>query len=250
MKMFPVVISLILPCLSELSAQSPAYRPALIGNGPKSLINLIDTQKLMAAGQKDAVVMFSCVVAPGRNLSLVRTVETVTYRESANAKALRVEVQKKCADAKFIPAVYEGKSVWVVFSGAVVFSMANGAPHLRVFACQDSEGMTGRGDFVAPQLLLGTDDWEAAKKELSAAAAHLRNGAIELTISTDANGTVKNIAVLSEDPNGYNFGHAAVQEYKNAKFIPGFRNGKPVACSFTFTTLVGVIRTWRGRFHG
>ncbi|HEU4772604.1 MAG TPA: hypothetical protein VFS68_10670, partial [Candidatus Udaeobacter sp.] len=42
----------------------PEIRPALIGTGPNSLINTIDTADLIKKGQKEAAVMFSCLVAP------------------------------------------------------------------------------------------------------------------------------------------------------------------------------------------
>ena len=77
----------------------------------------------------------------------------------------------------------------------------------------------------------------------------MQYGATELLVSTDAGGSVKNISVLSEDPKGFNFGHAAVQEFQHVKFIPGFRNGQPVPCTFTYTTYVSVVRTWHGRLH-
>lgn len=43
---------------SGAAGESASFRPALVGNGPKSLVNLIDTAKLMQQGQQDAVVMF------------------------------------------------------------------------------------------------------------------------------------------------------------------------------------------------
>ena len=42
----------------------PELRPAQLGTGPDSLINKIDTADLIKKGQKDAAVMFSCLVAP------------------------------------------------------------------------------------------------------------------------------------------------------------------------------------------
>src|SRR5438128_2168027 len=42
----------------------PEFRPALLGTGPDSLINKIDTADLIKKGQKDAAIMFSCLVAP------------------------------------------------------------------------------------------------------------------------------------------------------------------------------------------
>src|SRR2546430_17340718 len=42
----------------------PEFRPALLGTGPDAMINKIDTADLIKKGQKDAAVMFSCLVAP------------------------------------------------------------------------------------------------------------------------------------------------------------------------------------------
>ena len=42
----------------------PEFRPALIGTAPNALINTIDTADLIKKGQKEAAVMFSCLVAP------------------------------------------------------------------------------------------------------------------------------------------------------------------------------------------
>ncbi len=45
------------------SAESlPEYRPALLGHGKRSLINLIDVNSLVKRGQGNATVMFSCGV--------------------------------------------------------------------------------------------------------------------------------------------------------------------------------------------
>src|SRR5205809_6423128 len=47
----------------------PEFRPALIGTGPDSLINRIDTADLIKKGQKDGAVMFSCLGAYWRHRS-------------------------------------------------------------------------------------------------------------------------------------------------------------------------------------
>ncbi|PYL56525.1 MAG: hypothetical protein DMF30_09595, partial [Verrucomicrobia bacterium] len=39
-------------------AALPMYRPILLGQGPKSLVDRIDTQDLIKKGQKDALIMF------------------------------------------------------------------------------------------------------------------------------------------------------------------------------------------------
>ncbi len=38
----------------------PMYRPILLGKGPTSLIDRIDTQDLVKKGQKDAQITFIC----------------------------------------------------------------------------------------------------------------------------------------------------------------------------------------------
>src|SRR5438309_343459 len=47
---------------SSKKGDLPMYRPALLGGGPNSLINRIDTQDLIKKGQKDAAIMFNCSV--------------------------------------------------------------------------------------------------------------------------------------------------------------------------------------------
>src|SRR5207302_10311333 len=63
------LLSLVDPAWSQVSvtpsgrvAALPMYRPILLGQGPKSLVDRIDTQDLIKKGQKDALIMFNCAV--------------------------------------------------------------------------------------------------------------------------------------------------------------------------------------------
>src|SRR5207253_6566942 len=56
---FLLVIGFVLKCSAE---DLPLYRPALIGKSPEAIINRIDENLLLRAGQKDAAVMFSAGV--------------------------------------------------------------------------------------------------------------------------------------------------------------------------------------------
>src|SRR5215212_301990 len=48
----------------SLSAETlPEFRPALLGHGRRSMVNLINAESLMKRGQGDAIVMFSCGVS-------------------------------------------------------------------------------------------------------------------------------------------------------------------------------------------
>ncbi|MEO8043695.1 MAG: energy transducer TonB [Spartobacteria bacterium] len=221
---------------SVAAAQSP-FRPALVGNGPKSLVNQIDAKKLAAKGQGDAVVMFECYIGHSGKAEDGRT-----YRGTPDSKYLAREVEEALKRSYFIPAAYKGKPVSVYFAGAAMFYVIDGKPQLHVYANQSSEDLKQGKDFIAPQLISGTDDWDSAKTELEKARLHQRNGAAVLALRVGTDGQVKDIRVASEDPPNYNFGRAAVKEYTKAVFIPGFRNGKPVECSFDYTSYVLTYR--------
>jgi hypothetical protein len=228
----PLVSLTFLPAFS-VSAADAGMRPALIGNGPQALVNQIDTKKLIARGSKDAAIYFSCAVSAKGGASAV-----ITYRGTSDSKALAQAVKAAMPHSRFIPALYNGKPVDVWFSGMVFFFIMDGKPKLRVYAHQDQDDIAKGVDFVAPQLILGTENWKIAKTELEAARLARQNGAVELEISVDAEGKNQGMKVISEDPPNFNFGHAALTDYKNALFIPGFRNGQLGSCSFRFTDYV------------
>src|SRR5437867_11687763 len=106
----------------------PEFRPALLGTGPDSLVNRIDTVDLIKKGQKDAAIMFSCIVAPIGDILL-----SETYRGTPESKLLEQEVLKRLSDTKFIPAIHNHKPVPVFFYGTVVFSVVNGKPACAFF---------------------------------------------------------------------------------------------------------------------
>ena len=70
--------------LAETASQ---FRPALLGQHARSLVNIIDTQGLMKRGQGDGFVMFGCAVSEGGYGYWSRT-----YRASANTELLQKEV--------------------------------------------------------------------------------------------------------------------------------------------------------------
>jgi uncharacterized SAM-binding protein YcdF (DUF218 family) len=88
----------------------PEFRPALIGTAPNSLINTIDTADLIKKGQKEAAVMFSCLVAPTGDV-----VRSGAYRGTRGSELLEQELLKRLAKAKFIPAVHDHKLVIAIF---------------------------------------------------------------------------------------------------------------------------------------
>lgn len=225
-------------------ASEPQFRPALIGKGPKALVNLIDTQKLLAGGQKDALVMFDRLVAPGNPLRYDLTVKGLAYRGTPGSELLKKELLDKLSAAEFVPAIANHKPVDVLFLGTALFMVKDGRPHLRIYANQNHDDIRHGNDFIAPQLIIESRDWQVGEYDLALEKARVsgQNGAIQLSITVDAKGNQKNLKVILEDPPGFGFGAAIRKTYAKAKYIPGFRNGHPVECTFERTEY---FKTWR-----
>src|SRR5512147_2917892 len=85
----------------SLTPKLPEIRPALIGTAPNSLVNAIDTADLIKKGQKEAAVMFSCLVAPTGQI-----VTSGAYRGTLGSEPLEQELLKRLATARFIPAIH------------------------------------------------------------------------------------------------------------------------------------------------
>src|SRR5439155_6808352 len=130
----PLVALLWIAEFSNLHAAEPRFRPALIGDGPNALINLIDTKKLMEKGQGDGLLMFTCHV----NLDGKVQVYYI-YRETPGSKLLKEDVGNALWACRFIPAIYNGHRTEVSVAGTVVFLVKDGKPHLRVYMNQNHD---------------------------------------------------------------------------------------------------------------
>jgi TonB family protein len=206
----------------------PEFRPALIGTGPTALINTIDTAELIKKGQKDAAVMFTCLVAPTGEIA-----RSGTYRGTKGSELLEKEVLKRLVNAKFIPAIHNHQPVLAVFYGTVTFAVVNGKPRLRIFANQQLEELDKESDFIDPQPYVGQDSKFTGLHYPEIPTTVVLSGVVDLTLEVDAAGSVKSIQVASEEPPFLNFGEAALSDFNGAKFIPAFRNGKPVDSKVT-----------------
>ena len=209
-------------------AALPQYRPALLGTGPLSVINRIDTQELVRKGQKDASLMFGCAV-----MKTGEVVNSWIYRATDGSTDLEAEVFKCLDTAVFVPAIHNYQPVHVVYYGTVSFKMVNGKPRLRIFANQEAEELKKESDFVGPQPFVGPDSefdgLDYPKNPVTGALS----GLVELAVKIDAAGNPKDLRLVSEYPPLVGFGRAALEDFKGAKFIPAFRDGKPVECAIT-----------------
>jgi len=215
---------------SSQTAKLPMYRPIVLGTGPDSLINRIDTADLVRKGQKDAAIMFSCPVKKDGSILAVST-----YRGTADSKLLEQEVLKKmsaAANPKFIPAVYNHIPVDAIYYGTVTFVVVNDKPRLRIFSNQERDELKKESDFIGPQPFWGGDSKFTGFHYPSPQTAPVMvNGSAELEARIDAVGNLRELTLLSEEPPFLGFGDAAFDGLSKAKFIPAFRDGKPVACT-------------------
>lgn len=209
-------------------ATPPQYRPALLGAGPLSVINRIDTQELMRQGQKDATLMFCCSVKKTGEIG-----NTWIYRQSPESTALEQEAFRCLDTAVFVPGIYNRQPVHVLFFGTVSFKVVNGKPRLRIFANQEREELMSESDFVGPQPFVGRDSRFEGLHFPNDVLTGSISGLVELAMKIDADGNLKEMKLVSEYPPLAGFGRAAAEDFRVAKFIPAFRNGKPVESSIT-----------------
>lgn len=202
---------------------SPKYRPILLGTGPTSLINQIDRQGLLAKGQENGTLMFCCIVN-----KVGKMVAGQTYRRTAGSKLLEEEVQKRLNSSSFVPAIYNYKLVDAIYYGTVVFMVANGKPRLRIFSNQDVEEIIKENDFIWPQPVFGGESKFSGFHYPEETAVVETDGTVELALTIDVDGNIKEMKVESEKPPFMGFGDAALGDFKDAKFIPAFRSGDPI----------------------
>jgi len=206
----------------------PRYRPALLGGGPLSLINRISTEDLMKKGQKDGSLMFCCSVKSTGDVT-----SAWAYRGTPETKVLEEELMKRLNGTIMIPAIYDRNPVNVLFFGTITFAIVNEKPRLRIFANQEAEELKKESDFIGPQPFVGR---ESKFEGLHYPDDQLRvpiSGLVELAMKIDADGNLKDLQVVSEEPPLVGLRRAASEDFRVAKFIPAFRDGKPTACSIT-----------------
>ena len=218
------------PSATPATAQLPQYRPALLGVGPTSVINRMDTAGLIRDGQKDGQLYFCCAVN-----KLGETLDTWTYKQSPDSKLLERELVRCLDQARFVPAVYNHEPVFVLFYGTVTFKVVEGKPRLRIFANQEPEELKKEADFVGPQPFYGPGSKFEGLHYPTNAVSSILSGLVELAMKVDADGKLKELQVVSEYPPLAGFRRAAAEDFRVASFIPAFRDGKPVECSITLS---------------
>jgi hypothetical protein len=212
----------------------PRFRPAVLGSGPESLVNQIDTQDLLKKGQKNGAIMFCCRVAPTGNV-----VWYETYLPVPGSDLLEEEVRNRLANAHLAPAIYEHKPVEVLFYGTVFFSVVDGKPKLHVFANQEPAELKAEHDFISPQPVLGADSkftgLHYPRERMTVAV----KGLVRLALKVDVAGNLQSLEAVSEEPPLLGLAQTAVTDFTGAKFIPAFRDGDPVESSVLLPVFYG-----------
>ncbi len=228
------LICFALLCLSSISGlaaeQLPETRPALLGEGPKSLVNLIDTNRLMQRGQKDAAIHFSCSVGPSGD-----AYAPVTYGRSPDSLALANEFIAECRRATFLPAVFHSKPISSMIEGTIIYGIVGNKPHLRIFLNQEPEHLKSGDDFIAPQLVSSWGDEFRGFKPPPAAGRHSAN--LRMQLDFDNTGKLLHSRVTFDSTPGMGFEAEIMKEIGKAHFLPGYFRGTPTACSVNWVVI-------------
>jgi len=227
-KTFVTLILIASGIATSLCAENlPEMRPALVGNGPKSLVNLINTKHVMERGLPHGALFFIARVDPNGFPSYSKI-----WGETDKIKPLRDEIHERLAEARFIPAVYNHQHVYAWLFGTIAFTSTDGKPHLRVFANQELSELEKENDFIAPQQIWLPGkiyDYAKWKEPFGSWWTEDKPGLPNISLTVDASGQVKD-AHLENLPPGTTqaYADAALLIIRQQLYLPAYRNGKAV----------------------
>ncbi len=225
---FATLMATALIASSAAFAQNPSdMHPALIGSGPNSLVNLINSKHLIERGVTHGALFFYASVHPNGFPAYSKV-----WGMTKETEPLRDELRQKLSQARFVPAVYNHRPVYAGFYGTLAFSVVDGKPHLRVFANQELSELQKESDFIAPQALYiptHVYDQKETKEAFGSWMTQDKPGVAEMSLTVDASGHVNDLHVASvSPPENKQYADAAVDIMRRRVFLPAYRNGKPV----------------------
>ncbi len=210
-----------------LAESLPDMRPALVGSGPNSLINLINTQHLMQRGVTHGALFFYASVHPNGFPAYSKV-----WGMTKETEPLRDELRERLAQARFIPAIYHHRPVYAAFYGTLAFSVVDGKPHVRIFANQEQAELEKESDFISPQALYIPGhiyDYTKVKEPFGSWMTEDKPGMANMSLTIDASGHIKDVRVESiTPPEKQQYANAAVAIFRERVYLPAYRNGKPV----------------------
>ena len=225
---FLILVAITLIAARLAGAESlPDMRPALIGSGPNSLVNLINTKHLMERGVKHGALFFYASVHPNGFPAYSKV-----WGMSKETEPLRDELRERLSQARFMPAIYHHRPVFAGFYGTLAFSVVDGKPHLRIFANQELSELQKETDFIAPQPLTIPGhiyDFTKVKEPFGPWMSEDKPGVADMILSIDGSGHLNDVKVASVMPaEAQRYADAAVVIMRERVFMPAYRNGKSV----------------------
>lgn len=211
-----------------LRAESlPDMRPALVGSGSNSLVNLINGKHVLERGLQHGALYFMARIDPNGYPSYSKI-----WGETDKVKPLRDEVRERLSEARFIPAVYHHHNVYAWMFGTVAFSSTDGKPHLRVFANQELSELQKESDFIGPQEIWLPGkiyDYSKWKEPFGSWWTSDKGGMPDIALTVDSSGKIED-AHLQNLPSGTTpaMADAALLIIRQRLYLPAYRNGKPV----------------------
>jgi hypothetical protein len=227
-KTFATLIATALIASNSAFAQNTSdMRPALVGSGPRSLVNLISTKHLMERGMQHGALFFMAQVDPNGFPSYSKV-----WGMTKDTEALRDELRQRLSEARFMPAMYEHRPVYAWFYGTLAFSVVDRKPHLRIFANQELAELQKENDFIAPQPIWRPGkiyDFAKWKEPFGPWMTDDKPGVAEMLLALDATGHLKDVRVESvTPPEKQPYSNAALLIFQQRMYLPAYRNGKPV----------------------
>jgi hypothetical protein len=232
-QMLVALVTAALATTGSLRAENPDMRPALVGNGKNSLVNIFNPQNVLKRGETHGALYFGCIIAPNgvpeRGNIWGNTEET---------KALRDELRIKLSQSRFVPAVYNHRNVYCWFQGTLAFSTTDGKPHVRIFANQQLPELQKESDFITPQMVSVPGhiyDFTKVKDPFGGWATEDKPVVADMSLSVDASGQVKDIHLEKvTPPDQQKYAASAVEMLKQRTWLPAYRNGRPVDSTTMF----------------
>jgi hypothetical protein len=222
----PIAVALI-AARSAGAENLPDMRPALVGSGPNSLVNLINAQHLMQRGVTHGALFFYASVHPNGFPAYSKV-----WGMTKETEPLRDELRQKLSQARFVPAVYNHRPVYAGFYGTLAFSVVDGKPHLRVFANQELSELQKETDFIAPQPLTIPGhiyDFTKVKEPFGPWMSDDKPGVADVSLTIDASGHFKDVHVENiTPPEKQQYANAAVAIFRERVYLPAYRNGRPI----------------------
>ena len=209
-------------------------RPAMLGRGGDSVAAHLHYPPKAKAKKDEAAIPFYCEVERNGKPAFISLFGPEDKTE------FRVALLKALSTGRFQPAMSGGKAVPVLLGGTAFFMFRGNQPIIAIsLSTADKEKTAALGNYIQPQML--TSDLDFRRKLWRAqhdSDIHPRVGILSMhpraavLAQVDAQGDLVSTKIIAESPPNAGYGPLLVKGFQDAKFIPAFSDGAPVAGQF------------------